>query len=633
MYISSENSNKISSKINRDNVEKTTTIFATNSSSEMSMKNTVTEENMTCSSTTSTLEKKDEGFFKRLLHRNSKKVKKQFNEVDSSVEESKLKMSTEQLNDYHQKIEETRKEIRKEILSEAKSSLSAMLNTFILSPSSDHENDTENDRKQEYEYELLSKIHKPKSGPAARQRIIPKDLSNSPLSENKHITEKSPSVSLQGIQSEDLSHSKFRLKGSPDIVHESPVKYFKFPKEIIDSNFKTLQTSEANNETSSYKDTEISFDKQISCTGSGEISKSEHFEKREKSQPKIVGLSPFQQKVTRVESSTLDNHGIRPVFSKQRKSVEKSKSFRYYSENTDSQMENNLKKHENIPSLPDLSFTRKKIVDKPEFMPVSSSFEINDNNLLNQHRHQEEQLPLSQSIYTKNIILTTSKPSTAVKNITEIEENIDKLVKSPFEMVLRKPTSNADDISEIKINNNNSMNIVSTPSVRKTETEKEIKTEKSSVSSNGTDCYFGSSYKINAETKAVSTENLNKIEFRSKDRFSTSTDSIERKPTEKLDSVEFSTTIRNEIRNKDRKSMSVVSSSLNNITKSRRNSSVLEKFESNNQQIPEFMKIQLNRVDASRPKCNVVLAKNVKETVEDKGVSTFFLFFLFFCLV
>lgn len=113
---------------------------------------------------------------------------------------------------------------------------------------------------------------------------------------------------------------------------------------------------------------------------------------------------------------------------------------------------------------------------------------------------------------------------------------------------------------------------------------------------------------------------MNKIEFRSKDRFSTSTDSIERKPTEKLDSVEFSTTIRNEIRNKDRKSMSVVSSSLNNITKSRRNSSVLEKFESNNQQIPEFMKIQLNRVDASRPKCNVVLAKNVKETVEDKGI-------------
>ncbi|GAB0096417.1 hypothetical protein DMENIID0001_119230 [Sergentomyia squamirostris] len=210
-----------------------------------------------------------------------------------------------------------------------------------------------------------------------------------------------------------------------------------------------------------------------------------------------------------------------------RKSVEKSKSFRFYSENNES---DNLTQN-NLPSLPDLSIAaydekygtsvrRSSLKYSP-----SMKFEINDNNLVKPK--EELHHPFESNPCGKNIILPPNKMSNPT-NISQIEENIDKLVKSTFVTVLKKSPSNGTEWVEAKIRH--------TP------------TRETTVASEST---------LTTSESDVVKENA------------------------------CDSTVRN------RRSVILVSEE--------------------DPKVPEFMKIQLNRVDSTRPKSHVVLSKNVKE--------------------
>ncbi|XP_059608635.1 uncharacterized protein LOC132256312 [Phlebotomus argentipes] len=196
--------------------------------------------------------------------------------------------------------------------------------------------------------------------------------------------------------------------------------------------------------------------------------------------------------------------------SPRRKSVEKSKSFRFYSENDPDKLSQS-----HLPSLPDLSLTA--FDDKTslgtrrnslKYTP-SMKFEINDNNLV---KPKEELHHFEGNSCGKNIILTPNKMGNAT-NISQIEENIDKLVKSTFVTVLKKSPNNCTEVVEAKIRHT---------SVRDASDD-----------------------------------------------------------VESVDAV------------KNRRSAAFVTE--------------------DDPKVPEFMKIQLNRVDSTRPKSHVVLSKNVKE--------------------
>ncbi|KAL5287474.1 hypothetical protein ACFFRR_008396 [Megaselia abdita] len=322
---------------------------------------TTTKNNITKTTLTAEKEVKEEenGFFRKYLLRNSKRGQKTADECDTKKEEQKEKVEPP-TEDYKQKVEETRKEIRREILSE-KSGLSGMLGSFILS--------------QEKEAEKAQAITKPKSSAATRQRVTPKDIKD----DNAEV------IRREGVKSKARSIS-----------------------ESSDSNEGTPKKVALNR---SYKEEIFQ-----STTLVKEITKKEHFDKNNSHQPRIVGLNTFQQKICKSNDSLANSSDSSDLFkgfnNRRRPSVEKSKSFRTYTEKS-----------------------------------VEGGFQINDNKLLKQ---KPESLPLSQGIYTKNIILTTStsnnhtpkkilSPVSPIANmdISEIEDSIDKIVKAPFITVIR----------------------------------------------------------------------------------------------------------------------------------------------------------------------------------------------------
>ncbi|XP_037916981.1 nuclear pore complex protein DDB_G0274915 isoform X1 [Hermetia illucens] len=543
------------------------------------------------SSQTSTLERNrdDEGsFFKRFLHRSSKKMKRSADEGDHA-DETLPSISVENYENATIRPEDNKpaptEVTRRELAAEVRTGLSALLNS-MMTPSGHERPAPDNIPAQ--------KISKPKSGPAARQRVQPQDLSmQAPQPPPEiSISELSPSALL--IENEkQISRSlepNSTIQINTPFEMESTEKLVKLPsKPAEESKIPTRQKPAKDDALPSIVFTH------------------EHFEKKDsRAQPKIVGLSPFQQKISRVESSTLDV--LKPV-PKQRKSVEKSKSFRYYDESENS--EGNLKKRENMPSLPDLTSSRKSMesseftitsVNKVEPKPVSSmGFEINDNNLIKLRKHEEPAaVPAQGSIFTKNIILSTTKPTspTCNKNITEIEENIDKLVKSPFVTVLK-----SEELNEIKTLSN-----VSTTIICKTETfqSREV-TESVQTRLRYSDKIKSASSEILSKSEAKSVEKARVENFEQK---TLSTDSSsEKKFILELTDSKFD--------NKTKEPSSATTP-----TKARRSSAFFES-KSEDEQIPEFMKIQLNRVDSNRPKSNLVLSKNVKTPdSEDRGEMT-----------
>ncbi|XP_037814943.1 putative uncharacterized protein DDB_G0277255 isoform X2 [Lucilia sericata] len=572
---------------------------------EIIKKTEVSKKTEVVDKTSQPMETTETGFLRRLMHRNSKRSIAKANaeegdqdELDKKQNEPKkiqmsvtnntvtssnfVEKSTSEFVTYESTVEEKRKEIKREIYQEGKiMGLSAVTNNFALPA------------KDERRVEDKSPS-KPKSGPAARQRYLPQNISNEDLVK---ISEEK-SVAKESILSKSLNNETFQ---STSLIRE------------ITKQQSSMNTSPTKND--------------------------HHYEKK----PKIVGLSAFQQKVSRSNDSfarsssntsmvSLDksddeitsNKRLQTYEQKQRKSVEKSRSFRAYGEQKEDICSSTV--HNNMPSLPDLSlnlrvpYYKDFIVNEKEYSSpsppelldekhTSLGFEINDNKLVKPERESRK----SFSNYDKNIIMTTSStglgaskttptklltPAAVVapfnnsttnscnKNISEIENNIDLIVKSPFVSVIRKSINlteeQADEVTKVT-----APATFSTEKVRPTVLS--LKKEKSL-----------------SEDNVLSSPSTASVTLRDKAAVKTNTQYSS-------SSIETST------REIERKSAPAVNNKTTNgfrCNSTRRSSSVMESSEIKQRStVPEFMKIQLNRVDPTRTsKTHVVLAKNIKET-------------------
>ncbi|EAA13741.4 AGAP010805-PA, partial [Anopheles gambiae str. PEST] len=286
----------------------------------------------------------------------------------------------------------------------------------------------------EPELSELSGYKKIKSGPAARQR-----------------------VNRQSVASSGSGHSL--------IVGEAKLPLHKSEEYLVS---KTRKFSERSVDGGEGDDEESDGRKYVSH---GERLKS----------PKVYGLSSYQQKLAKISISSQPAaapDAAKDSPSKRAKSVEKSKSFRTY---TTDGVSNQLQAggHQ-VPSLPNLSAslsvgnfssnnfletehkffsmtenmnTGKQRVfkdyisnadDDGESRHLSSSaslqkFEINDNNLLNPREEYFDHQPKSIVLTTNT--LTPPEPTSILnksnQNISQIEENIDKLVSSQFVSIIR----------------------------------------------------------------------------------------------------------------------------------------------------------------------------------------------------
>ncbi|XP_022223581.2 myb-like protein A isoform X3 [Drosophila obscura] len=264
---------------------------------------------------------------------------------------------------------------------------------------------------------------KPKSGPAARQRYIPQELGSS-----------SPAVTLNSSPSNDVTN--------------------------------LLSKSTRGNDT--FQSTTLVREQQVRA----ETTDRAHFERK----PRIVGLSAFQQKLSRSSDSMGHNSSSSnsletstdepsPLYyeEKQRKTVEKSRSFRNYQEERESVVESTVV-HNHMPSLPDLSISfrlpsyyKQHSPRSPPQSPrsplspntkcVSLGFEINDNKLLQGRTECTGQFPAltKSSPQRSNKLLVQSSPGPA--NISQIEQNIDMIVKSPLVSVLRKSATVSEQLT------------------------------------------------------------------------------------------------------------------------------------------------------------------------------------------
>ncbi|KAH8252967.1 hypothetical protein KR032_002826 [Drosophila birchii] len=352
----------------------------------------------------------ESGFLRRLIHRNSKRSIARANDgvedTDSSQSVAKkLQISTSCLEaaarepvvvpckarsatSHEQNILETRQIIKREIHNEGKHGLNAIVSNYGVHPQP-------------------PTPLKPKSGPAARQRYLPKELGAAPSQQ-----EKTP-----------LSNDVTNL----------------------------LSKSSRGNDT--FQSTTLVREQQT------KVETSTHFERK----PRIVGLSAFQQKLSRStdsvgqhssSSNSLETSTDEPsplyYEEKQRKTVEKARSFRNYQE----EGLESPSVHNNMPSLPDLSLSfrvpayYKQTPQSPVCSPISPSakcmslgFEINDNKLLQARAESTGQLPSPGAKSSPQRAVSTTKllvGSPGPTNISQIEQNIDLIVKSPLVSVLRK---------------------------------------------------------------------------------------------------------------------------------------------------------------------------------------------------
>ncbi|XP_060652423.1 serine-rich adhesin for platelets isoform X2 [Drosophila nasuta] len=381
----------------------------------------------------------DPGFLRRLMQRNSKRSIARANDGVEDLDAThnvakKLQISTSCLEatqrepipvpnksksatSHEQHIQETRQNIKREIQQEGKHGLNAMVSNYGVHPQP-------------------PTAVKPKSGPAARQRYLPQELA-------QHENTASDVTSLLSKQS----------RGND-----------------------TFQSTALVREQTQLKTTEI-------ATTTSTTTTSTHFERK----PRIVGLSAFQQKLSR-SSDSMGQHSSSsnsletstdepsPLYyeEKQRKMVEKSRSFRNYQEERESSAHETLAVHNNMPSLPDLSISfrvpasyySKQQLSSPSpqspmspMSPMSPSakcaslgFEINDNKLLQARAESTGKLPspakLSPQRSTTLLVSNTHPtPSASSTSISQIEQNIDLIVKSPLISVLRKSGAVNEQVS------------------------------------------------------------------------------------------------------------------------------------------------------------------------------------------
>lgn len=524
------------------------------------------------SSATSTLERKDEdNFFKRLLNRSTKKKKvgddkddnntafidSEIKRIDSkggytqkgpemhvidltATNKTSFKADIkENLTKREETISQTKLIVETKPFESTTSSTASVLNTYL------------SNEPPEKPMKPIIKSDKPRSGPASRQRVLPKEISVSPT------PEPAPSSIKVEAQIEEPASEKLPPKSPKKSPSTEEPKSFRYSPKL------SHRVASSGNET--HVDEEptvivresrfIKLSQQRSEENSMQVAnrfKKFSSEDVSSSPPKSVWPDELKTRSSRVSGILSKIDAKCDSQSPKRKAVEKSKSFRIYKEDSVDNLQNSM------PSLPDLTAARqfekpKFLGVKPAFISASSElprngsefssnsslkFEINDNNLI---RPKDEVNP---GMFKKNIILTTKSPTTIAtvgnQNITQIEDNIDKIMKSSFITVLKKSSTN--DLFEIKNKNN-----VSVTSITTSPTQDIIK---NSIAESWLDKDTSSS---------------------------TSSPSTPSSPS----------------------------------TKSKLSPDTCD----DNGKVPEFMKIQLNRIDAVRPKSShVVLSKNAKES-------------------
>ncbi|XP_058462735.1 putative uncharacterized protein DDB_G0277255 [Malaya genurostris] len=290
-----------------------------------------------------------------------------------------------------------------------------------------------------------------KAGPAARQRVFPKDIFNSEIDGPREGQRYSSNVE---VNRHPTSANGIIIGDSKIIQHKSEEYLVSKTRKLSERSF-----DDEDDEEEAFRKYQPNTDK-VKNT-------------------KINGVSPYQQRVMKISIHQNESPKQSPT---KRKAVEKSKSFRVYSDN----VSNNLTNAKNLPSLPNLTnslsignFSNNFLETEHKFfsmteninngnpkifkdyitnvddisdegrMTTSNSslqkFEINDNNLLNprEHEHFDHQ--------PKSIVLTTNsiappEPSSMLnksnQNISQIEETIDKLVSSPFVSIIKDAGSN-----------------------------------------------------------------------------------------------------------------------------------------------------------------------------------------------
>ncbi|XP_053689417.1 probable serine/threonine-protein kinase DDB_G0282963 [Sabethes cyaneus] len=303
----------------------------------------------------------------------------------------------------------------------------------------------------------MSGYKKIKVGPAARQRVFPKDIFNAEVDVIRDSPRYSSNVEVNRHSTSSNGSGSIIVGGDKKMMQHKSEEYL---------------VSKAR------KLSERSFDDDEDDEDCGRKYQP-NVEKVKNS--KVYSASPYQSRIAKISVNQAESPKESPS---KRKPVEKSKSFRVYSDT----VSNNLTNGNNLPSLPNLtnslsvgnfsnnfletehkffSMTENASLGHPKIfkdyitnvdelsddskLTTSNSslqkFEINDNNLLNPREqehvdHQPKSIVLTTNTIVPpepNIILSKSN-----QNISQIEETIDKLVSSPFVSII-KDTSGSND--------------------------------------------------------------------------------------------------------------------------------------------------------------------------------------------
>ncbi|XP_011204333.2 serine-rich adhesin for platelets isoform X2 [Bactrocera dorsalis] len=619
--------------------------------------------------TSTQMETTESGFLRRLIQRNSKRSATRNNnnhssntsnsvppaeekmELSQSETDAKTKMqvSTSCLDmkptpepsltkldksrsalSYEQNIEETRKDIKREILAVGSTGLNAMLNAHNLTTHNSSANNVK-------EAAATTSPPKPKSGAAARQRYMPQDIG----SLERKVTTNANTTAHDSYAS---STSSLLSKSSQQEIFQST----SIIREITAS-----QASSVNSLSSVSKLSE------------------HHYEKK----PKIVGLSAFQQKISRSNDSVVryaasnganahstssldaadETHAYSSQEQKQRKVVEKSRSFRTYQEEayaTPTAM------HNNMPSLPDLTLNLR--VPYNDF--AHNAKDNADNGAMDVELQGDKatrattprtesagNLTATSSSYnfTKNIVVK----STPTKTVAPDESNKgDLLVRSPFINVLRKPTSttsleekplvvtvsagnsNRKSVEQINAPKASPISLVTVvpPAAEVLKAEQQLRPKVLHLRDSNASLDTSTSTddpKLTPTTAAVPLREKNKLKSNvavanvrnSMDVLAANAKDVERKsaPAPVVQSAKAQS-----VKTTRRSTSLLDSPPAHSQSGNEERGGAVKLHEStsgsstpNDDGVPEFMRIQLNRVDPARiaKSANVVLAKNVRE--------------------
>ncbi|XP_052862589.1 serine-rich adhesin for platelets [Anopheles cruzii] len=344
--------------------------------------------------------------------------------------------------------------------------------------------------------QLASGYRKIKSGPAARQRIFPKDIYGSgEEQQHQHHQRYSSNVEVnrQSVASSSGSgHSLLAVagEGGRGPLHKSEeylssAKVRKFSERSVD------EGGEGDDEESDGLRKYVSHGEggRVKSTGAG----------------KVYGQSAYQQKLAKM-SVTQQQQQQQDSSPSKRKAVEKSKSFRTYTDNVSNNLQqagggtssagNGTAHGHQLPSLPNLSSslsvgnfsTNNFLETEHKFFSMTDNmnagkqrvfkdyisnagddggdgrllltssaslqkFEINDNNLLNPREEYYDHQPKSIVLTTNT--LTPPEPSNSSilhksnQNISQIEETIDKLVSSQFVSIIRSSDSDGSSTERL----------------------------------------------------------------------------------------------------------------------------------------------------------------------------------------